>query len=255
MNFQDENIWIIGASSGIGESLAFELANQGARIILSARRENELFTLQQSLNSAYPNQHLVYPLDVSDSNKVFEVSKKIASEVGNIDRVLFMAAIYEPKAIDKMDLNFCKKLIEVNLFGAICVSQAMIAIFEKQGFGQIALCASSAGYLGLPNGQPYSASKAALINFAESLYLEVKKTIDIKLINPGFVATEMTAKNTFKMPMQISSEKAAKIIANGLRKKSFEIHFPQLFTFALKLISLLPYSIQLALTQKLKNYD
>ena len=102
----------------------------------------------------------------------------------------------------------------------------------------------------MPNGQPYSASKAALINFAESLKVEVPDYIDVKIISPGFVKTEMTEKNDFEMPMMISSKEAAKYIVKGISSKKFEIHFPKKFTFFLKFISVMPYFIKFAITKK-----
>ena len=116
---------------------------------------------------------------------------------------------------------------------------ASLPILRSQGYGQLVLCGSVAGYRGLPNGQPYSATKAALINLAESLRAE-ERVLDIKVINPGFVRTALTDKNTFKMPMRIEPEEAARIIAEKLQTNCFEIHFPKRFTFFAKLIALLP---------------
>lgn len=249
MSFENEHIWIIGASSGIGEAVAKELASQGATLILSARREEELEQLNQKLGG----KHHVYPLDVANSDTVQSTANAIATQVGQIDRVLFLAAIYRPDNIDKMDMTFAKQLVEVNLLGAIYTTYAVLPIFNAQQSGQIILCGSVAGYTGLPGGQPYSATKAAIINFAESLYAEIDDFIDVKLINPGFVRTRITDKNQFHMPMRIEPEQAAKAIASGLNKKSFEIHFPKRFTLMVKLIKLMPYSLTLYLTRKMRG--
>ena len=131
------------------------------------------------------------------------------------------------------------------------VVHAALPILKEQKSGQIALCGSVAGYIGLSGGQPYSATKAAVMNLAESLHAECPNHIDIKLISPGFVRTALTDKNDFSMPMILTPETAAKAIANGLHTKRFEIHFPKKFTLMLKFLRLLPYVIGLFITKKL----
>jgi short-subunit dehydrogenase len=249
MAFKNENIWIIGASSGIGAALARELSTKGATLILSARSKDALEALQKELGS----QHYIYPLDVANYVDVEAAINEITKTVEKIDRVIFMAAIYKPADIENMDVAFAKQLLEVNVLGAFHITKAVLPILKKQTEGQLALCASVAGYVGLPGGQPYSASKAALMNFAESLYAEAPDNVDIKVINPGFVRTPMTDKNTFAMPMRLEPEAAARYIADGLKSKSFEIHFPKRFTIFLKLLSILPYCIKLFLTSKMKS--
>lgn len=250
MAFQGEHIWIIGASSGIGAALASELSNQGATLILSARRQEELETLNADLGG----HHHVMPLDVANSNDIQEITKRIIDTIGRIDRVIFMAALYKPTSIDEMDIDFAKSLMDVNVVGAIATTYAVLPVFERQNSGQIVLCGSVAGYTGLPGGQPYSASKAAIINFAESLHAEVDEYINVKVINPGFVRTRITDKNTFPMPMRIEPEDAAKAIAKGLNKRAFEIHFPRAFTLIVKLLGLLPYGFKLWVTSKMKTH-
>ena len=254
MSFTDERIWIIGASSGIGKELALQLASQGAKLVLSARRENELKKLQKKLGK----EHKIYPLDVSDQSQV----KAVCSKVGklkngklknNIDRVIFMPALYKPDSTFNMDLEFMSKMVDVNIKGAMYITHEVLHIFEKQKSGQIVLCGSVAGYTGLLNGQPYSATKAAIINFAESLYSEASDYIDVKLISPGFVQTPMTDKNDFDMPMIITPHKAAASIISGLNKSSFEIHFPKKFTLFLKLLSIFPYRLKLFFTKKMRK--
>jgi short-subunit dehydrogenase len=244
MPFTDEHIWIIGASSGIGRALAIGLAEKGAKLILSARREDELKKLQAALGA----EQKFYPLDVSDASSV---KKAAANLKGKLDRVIFMPALYKPDSITNMDTDFASKMVDVNIKGALYITKAVLEIFDKQKSGQIVLCGSVAGYIGLPNGQPYSATKAAIINFTESLYAEMPDYIDVKLISPGFVNTPMTEKNNFHMPMIITPEKAAEAIITGLNKSAFEIHFPKGLTFLLKLLGILPYKVQLFLTRKI----
>jgi short-subunit dehydrogenase len=111
-----------------------------------------------------------------------------------------------------------------------------------QGAGGIAVVASVAGYGGLPDALIYGASKAALINFTETLYLDLSaRGINVTLINPGFVETRLTAQNKFTMPALLTCAQAAQKIIAGFARGDFEIHFPKRFTLWLKLLSLLPY--------------
>ena len=240
-NFYNENIWIIGASSGIGRNVAIILSGLGANLILSSRREKEL----NNLNNILDKKHKVLPLDVSDYIAV----KSACDNMRNLDRVLFFPAIYEPSSIEDMDIEFISQIIDINFKSALYVTNKVLPIFKSQKKGQIVLCGSIAGYIGLPNSQPYSSTKAAIINFTESLYAEVPEYIDVKLVSPGFVDTEMTRKNSFKMPMIISSDKAAKYIVLGLLKQKFEINFPLTMVLILKIISILPYKLKLAISR------
>ena len=243
---QGKHIWIIGASSGIGEALARELASQGAHLILSARSEDKLNAINDSLNKA----HTVLPVDVSHAKDVIKAAKTIQS----LDSVIFMAALYAPHSPKTKDINFIHDMITVNLGGAFNTVNAVLPIFEKQGYGQITLCGSVAGYRGLPYGQPYCATKAAIINYAESLKIELEdKNIDIKVINPGFVKTPLTDKNSFQMPMMIEAEDAAKSLTKGLASKAFEIHFPKKFTWIMKILDILPRWLYFPIARLMKE--
>lgn len=244
--YKDEVIWIIGASSGIGAALSKELATRGALLALSARRKEALEILTSSLGT----EHKIFPLDVRDADLVIRTAQAIHASFGRIDRIVFLAAAYAPMKLTELDLALTRQIIEVNLLGAFHLVQAVLPILKEQQKGQIALCGSVAGYTGLPGGQPYSATKAAIINLAESLRAELPNTIDVKLISPGFVRTELTDKNNFKMPMIISAERAAEVIADGLHTNVFEIHFPKRFTLFLKMLRLLPYGLAFRITRK-----
>ena len=248
-HYQDQIIWIIGASSGIGSALARELSVRGAILALSARRKDELEVLKNELGE----QNKVFVLDTTDAEMTMRTAQAIRVTFGRIDRIIFLAAAYAPMKIDNLDIAVTKGIIDINVTGAFNVVHAVLPGLKTQkNKGQFALCASVAGYIGLPGGQPYSATKAAIINLAESLHAECKDVIDIKLINSGFVRTPLTDKNDFKMPAIIEPEQAAKEIADGLLSSRFEIHFPKKFTRFLKLLKLLPYLISLQLTQKIK---
>ncbi len=246
--YQGQIVWIIGASSGIGLALAHALAARGATLALSARRKDELDALQAQLTGA----HKVFCLDVTDAEQVNRTASAIRAAFGHIDRVVFLAAAYAPMQLTALDQAAVEQIIRINLVGAFNVIHAITQIFLTQtSKGQLALCGSVAGYIGLPGGQPYSATKAGVISLAESLYAECGNSFDVKLISPGFVRTPLTDKNAFKMPMIVEPDVAAAAIADGLLTRRFEIHFPRKFTLLLKLLRLLPYRLSLRLTRNI----
>ncbi len=242
-------IWIIGASSGIGAALAIEAAKQGAVVAVSARRAEKLDALIKSLKG---KDHMSVTLDVSDPTSMQKAQVKILENFPRIDSVLFMAAIYSPHDGQQKSLSFIHNMINTNLGGAFNMIDVLVPQLEKQGQGQIILCGSVAGYRGLPTGQPYCATKAAIINLAESLKIELEtKNIDVKLICPGFVKTPLTDKNDFPMPMIIEADEAARAIIRGMRSRRFEIHFPKRFTLIMKVLRILPNSIYFWIARKM----
>ncbi len=237
-----QKIWIIGASSGIGAALAAALAARGAQLTLSARRRTEL----EKISHDFKSPPVIAPVDVSD----VESLRAIAQAHGPFDRVIFLAALYHPGLIEDSQIEVARQMVDINIGGALNMIDAVYPAMRQAGKGQIVLCGSVAGYCGLPNGQPYSLTKAAIMNLAQSLKVEAGRYgIDVKLISPGFVRTPLTDQNDFDMPMLIEPEEAARLIAEGLTGRAFEIHFPQKFTRMVKLLSILPYSVYFALAR------
>lgn len=245
---EKKTIWIIGAGSGIGRSLAIALYRQGHQLILSGRRVNCL----EDLQNEYIKNAKIVPLDVTHDEDIKASYEKIKSNGLSVDSVIFMSADYQPMTIDNLDLKKCRDVIGTNLVSAFAIIQAVVPDFKNAGQGQLVFCGSVAGYRGLPNGQPYSASKAALINLAETARSELAPFgIDVKIINPGFVKTDMTDKNAFAMPMIISPEVAAdRIVEQIFNPNRFEIRTHGLFSVLMKLIRLLPYSLYFRLMRK-----
>jgi len=241
---KSETVWIIGASDGIGAALAREWAKQGARLILSARSAEPLEKLASSLGS----DHVALPLDVSDRVSLDAAAAKIL-DIGQVDRVVHLAAIYDPGKIADLDPQTAAQIVNVNLTGSFHIAQVAPKVL-RQG-GQLAICGSVAGYIGLPQGQIYSATKAGVINLVESLRVEMAGRIDVRLISPGFVDTRLTQRNDFNMPAMVTPETAATAIIDGLNTRRFEVHFPRRLTLGLKLLSALPYWAALALTRRL----
>ena len=242
-----KNIWITGASSGIGKALAIKFANEGWQVAASARRES----LLKELSNQYTNIQS-FPLDVTDSDKCKSVFKDIVEKFENIEICVFGTGIHDPKSEKKFNLEKIKKIMEVNFFGTMNSINSVYDYFGQRKVGQISIISSVAGYRGLPAAGAYCASKSALTSFAESLHFEMKrKNVRVSLISPGFIKTPMTDQNDFPMPMIKSPEFAADQIYNGLIKKSgFEIHFPKVFTFFMKFLRILPSSIYFRFLEK-----
>ncbi len=251
MSLKNKRFWIIGASSGIGAALAQALAKDGAQIALSARRSEKLEVVKDTLEG---EGHIVIPVDVSDLSAIKDGLEAIQKEWDGIDSVIYMAATYFATQKERENIDNIEKSININLLGAMRTVDVVKPYFDKKGAGQIVITGSIAGYRGLPNGQPYCATKAALNNYAESLKIELEPhNIDVRLICPGFVETDLTAKNKFDMPMIIKPEEAAEYIVKGLKRDNFEIHFPKQFTLFMKLVDVLPRALYFMLGRTIRD--
>jgi len=218
----------------------------GAELALSARSEGGLKELALEVGQ----RCLVLPLDVSDEISIGEAFDQLREKWGRVDRIIYLSAVYVPMSLDRLDSKEVSRLIDINVKGVFYLLAQVLPFLLEQDKAQIVLYASSAGYLGLPGGQPYSASKSAMISLAESLRAELPKRVDVKVINSGFVDTALTKKNDFDMPMIMSAQQAAQNIAKSILKSGFEIHFPKRFTYLLKILRLCPYWLYFFLMSK-----
>lgn len=225
-------VWVIGASTGIGRATAVALLQRGARVAVSARNAQAL----QSIEGA-----LALPLDVTDAAALRAALQSLQATWGGLDLLLYCAGTYRPMRATAFYLANALQHDDVNYRGALHALDATLPVFNAQRAGHIALVSSVAGFGGLPQALAYGPTKAALINLAETLYLDLHPLgIGVHVINPGFVETPLTAQNTFAMPALISPEQAASAILAGLQAGRFDIHFPRRFTLWLKLLRLLP---------------
>ena len=247
-----KTIWITGASSGIGKSLALKFANEGWQVAASARREDLLNQLSESNQNISP-----FPLDVTSRENCEEIFEKIKNKFENIDTCFFSTGTWDPKKEKEIDIDQMKKVMEVNFFGTLNCIKAVEMYFKEKKNGNISIVSSIAGYRGLPNSTGYGASKAALNNLTESLYFDFGRyNVRVSLISPGFIKTPMTDKNQFKMPFLKTPEFAAEKIYNGLiNGSSFEIDFPKELTLILKFLKILPDSVYFKLIRKLTKYQ
>ncbi|SED70361.1 SDR family oxidoreductase [Rhodobacter sp. 24-YEA-8] len=246
MGFAGKTVWIIGASEGIGAALARALSQEGARLILSARNQAALEFLAAGCHEAK-----VLPLDLATPGALADVAAGLTP--GSLDAVICTAALYDPGRVSDLDPEATARLVAVNLLGSFEIARLAPPLLRDGG--QLVLFGSVAGYFGLPGGQPYSATKAAVNNLAETLRTELAPRVDVRLVCPGFVATRLTAKNSFPMPAMLTAEEAAQEVIRGLKGRAFEIHFPKRFTRTIKCLRALPYALSLRLTGRLRPGD
>lgn len=232
-DWRGRRVWLLGASAGIGAAMARELAGRGARLALSARDGGKLRALAIA-------DALLLPCDVTDTASLASAHQALLAAWGGVDLVVYLAGDYVPMRADSFDLALAERVVTVNFNGAMRLVATVLP--DLRPGGGIAFVASVAGYRGLPRALCYGPGKAALISFAESLHLDLApQNIGVWLINPGFVATRLTARNDFTMPALLTPQQAALAAVDGFKSANFEIHFPKRFTRLMKLLAHLPY--------------
>ncbi len=234
-DWHGKTVWLVGASSGIGRATAHALHARGAKVIVSARSQQALSTFAAEHPGA-----TVLAMDASDASSVGAAAQTVLG-AGSLDLVLYCAGYYKEQRATEFDLDNMLRHNQVNYVGALYVLSAVLPHFLARKAGHISLVSSVAGYRGLPQSLAYGPTKAALINLAETLYVDLQDShIGVSLICPGFVETQLTAQNKFAMPGLIKPEQAAEEILRGWAKGEFEIHFPKRFTLLMKALALLP---------------
>lgn len=234
-DWRGQNVWVIGASTGIGRATAAALHQAGARVSVSARKAAALADFVQQ----HPGSQAL-PLDAGEPNALQQATHQLLAQ-GPLDHVVYCAGHYQAMRASSLDLADMQEHLKINYLGALYLLEALLPALLARGSGHISLVGSVAGYRGLPNSLAYGPTKAALINLAETLYLDLHpKGIGVSLVNPGFVKTPLTAGNAFDMPALISPEEAAQAMLQGWARGDFELHFPKRFTLWMKALRLLP---------------
>lgn len=253
--WNDGCVWITGGSQGLGRALALRLADEGARVVVSARGEEDLNAVVRDAGSR-PGKIDALPLDVTEPEAVAEAVARIESTHGPLSLAVLNAGTHKPDSAVGFAADGLAKLMNVNVMGVAHGLDAVLPRFLDRGRGHIAIVGSVAGYGGLPYASAYGASKAALINMAESLQPQLAaRGIKLQIVNPGFVRTPLTDKNDFKMPFLMEPDAAAEAFVAGLRSDRFEIVFPRRLAYLMKLMSLLPYGLYFRLTRRLLRDD
>lgn len=248
-DWQGRSVWLVGASTGIGRATAQALHARGARVVVSARNARALDTFVADHPGA-----LALPLDVGDAAAVKAAATQVLAR-GPLALVMYCAGYYKPMRATAFSLDEMLHHQQVNYLGVLnlldAVLPAMLAAARQGQAGHLSLVSSVAGFRGLPQSLAYGPTKAALINLAETLYMDLHDLgLGVSVINPGFVETPLTAQNDFDMPALLTPAQAAQAILAGWADGAFDIHFPKRFTGWLKLLRLLPYRLYFPLTRR-----
>ena len=236
--WQGRRVWVVGASSGIGQATASALHAAGAHVTVSARNAQAL----NEFAASHPGARAL-AVDAIDRLAV-QVAAEAVLAAGPLDLVLYCAGTYRAQRATAFELDEMLRHQQVNYVGALHLLGAVLPALLEQRSGHISLVSSVAGFRGLPNSLAYGPTKAALINLAETLYLDLADHgIGVSLVNPGFVETPLTAQNSFAMPGLITPGEAAREILQGWARGAFEIDFPRSFTRWMKLLRLLPFRL------------
>ena len=226
MDWKGKVVFLTGASSGIGEGLALALASRGATLGLLARREDLLADLAAKCESSGHARPL--PADVTNADAVQNAADTLRSEFGHIDMLIANAGVggndevtrsYGPAAV--------KKVVDVNLLGAVNAVNAVVPGMLERGSGQLVAISSLAGFRGLPRSAAYCASKAGMTAFFESVRLDVKsKGLDVTIIQPGFIRTPLTATRANQMPYLMELDEAIPHFISAIERRKYFSAFP-----------------------------
>jgi short-subunit dehydrogenase len=245
MEISGARIWVTGASAGIGAALARELADRGARLVISARSADQL-------TEVAGDRMVVVPLDVADRAATVAAGRRVREALGGLDVAVLNAGTWSQFHVEPWDSQLFADHLQVNLMGAVHTMEAVVPPMLAEGRGRIVGVASVAGYRGLPGSEAYGAGKAALLNLLEALRGSLgPRGVVVQTVSPGFVRTRMTDRNRFPMPWLIEPEQAARAIADGIARDKAEIVFPLPMAIAMKAARLMPVRAWTALTAAL----
>jgi len=249
-SWQGTTVWLVGASTGIGRATAEHLHALGANVVVSARTAAAL----DDFVRGHPGS-LAVALDVSDRQALERGVAEVLARHARIDLVVYCAGVFKPIPATEFDLDEALRQLQINYVGALHLIAAVLPALLRQAAAgtpaHLSLVSSVTGYRGLPTALGYGPTKAALINLAETLYLDLgRKGVGVSVVNPGYVATPSTAQNDYPMPALISADEAARQMVRGWERGEFEIHFPKRFTRTLKLARLLSDRLYFALVHR-----
>lgn len=235
--FNNQVIWITGASSGIGEAVTKQFVAQGARLVLSARRENKLQEIKQNCiaNGAKDEQILVLPLDMEKPDEFAAAHETVIQQFGQLDMLFNNAGISQRSLCKDTDLAVYRTLFEVDFFGQIALTKTVLPLMIKNNAGHLVVTSSVAGKIGVPFRTGYCAAKHAVMGFFDALRAEVKdNNISVTTLTPGYIKTNLS-KNALNsdgskfgitdadIANGINADECAKQIINGLKKRKAEI--------------------------------
>ena len=233
-DWQGKRYWLVGASEGLGAALAHKISAAGAEVIVSARNAARCAEVAEAL----PGRARGVAVDVRDDASVHAA----AEELGEVDGVIYLAGVYWPMPSTDWRADEVTAMADVNFTGAVRVLGAVVPGMVARDSGHVVLTGSLSGFRGLPGAIGYTASKAGVMNLAESMRADLWRTgVRVQLANPGFIRTRLTDKNDFHMPFLMSPEDAAQQMFELMCDPgAFQRHFPQLFSYLFRLSRFLP---------------
>ncbi len=238
---------ITGASSGLGRGLATHYAKAGVTVYAAARRLEQLEALKAEVGATL----IPLKLDVADADGCCERVRALDQECGGLDLVIANAGVGELSNGKRIDWPGVHQTIKVNVAGAAATLCGALPAMVERGRGQLVGISSLAAFLTLPRTAAYAASKAFLTSFMESLRFDVEHTgVAVTVIHPGFVKSEMTAKNKFEMPFLLETDEAVRRMAAAIDRKQKSYAFPWQMSSVVGLASALPKPLYRAIAQR-----
>jgi len=229
------NVWVTGASSGIGKALVEQLDSQGHHVYASARNEEALANLVENGEGNIT----AVPCDVSNDATMAEVLQ--ANGIESLDTIFLCAGTCEYINMPDLDINMIRRVADTNYFGVVNSCIAALPLLKKSKYRpHIVGVGSMSSYLGFPRAEAYGSSKAAMSYFLDSLRCDLKGEMDVTVVYPGFIKTPMTDTNDFPMPFLMSVEKAASVILSKVQKRPLTISFPLRLHLLLKAMKMMP---------------
>ena len=242
---ENKTIWITGASTGIGATLALQLAATGNTVIASARSADQLQGLAARAKD-YSGKILPFVCDVTLDEQTAGFRSQLLELTDHLDILIICAGRCEYIDDAELDVALFRRVYDVNVFGAVNAASVALPLLEEAaqknqtGKPQIVAVASLSAVTGLPRAEAYGSSKAAMIYLFNTLRLDLQKRIDVTIVNPGFVETPMTRQNDFPMPFIMQPSAAAERIIKGIEKRKLTLNFPLRLWLSLKIPSLIP---------------
>jgi short-subunit dehydrogenase len=244
---------VTGASSGIGRGLAARLSRKGYAVALVARRGALLRELQAEIEGG-GGIAISLVCDVADRDEALEAVARCASELGPVDLLVANAGIGEMTEVASLDSREVAKIMGVNLMGAVHFAEGVLPSMLERDRGHLVVVGSLSGFGGLPKTAAYSASKAALHNFFESLRLDLRHTgVDVTVLKPGYVRTPLTDRNRHSMPGLMELDDALDRMIRGIDGRVPEVRFPPGLSTLLWIAQLFPRRLYDLLASKRKR--
>jgi short-subunit dehydrogenase len=241
--WNNKTVLITGASSGIGKGLALEIATRGGRLALIARREDVLNEIVNEIR-AQQGTAIAVAADVRDANALKQAAERVRAELGRVDVLIANAGIGGTDPVTKLDPARVADVMNINVLGAVNSVAAVLPNMIERQSGQLVAIASLAGYRGLAKSAAYSASKAALSAFFESLRIDLRHTgVTVTIIYPGFIKTPLTSGRAAKMPYLMELDDGIKKILSAIEKGKKSYAFPWQLAMIVRSSLLMPPSL------------